>query len=105
MILLFSNYSGILLVPTAAAGEEKGREARTPRAPARGLRPPAPPADLVPFAAAGEEKGEEARTPRAPARAHRPPDGVCAPGTPCWGVTLFKTRLKDTCRDIDIVMM
>jgi len=32
-------------VPPAAAGEEKEKEARTPRAPAGGLRPPAPPAE------------------------------------------------------------
>ena len=31
-------------MPPAAAGEEKEKEARTPRAPAGGLRPPAPPA-------------------------------------------------------------
>ena len=36
--LQYSNYSGILLV-APAAGEEKGGDARTPRAPARGLRP------------------------------------------------------------------
>ena len=40
--VFFRNYSGVILVPPAAAGEEKGKEARTPRAPARGLRPPAP---------------------------------------------------------------
>ena len=34
------NYSGTLLVPPAAAGEEKGKEARTPRAPAGAHRPP-----------------------------------------------------------------
>src|SRR6266581_5639714 len=39
--VFFRNYSGMILVPPAA--EEKGKEARTPRAPARGLRPPAPP--------------------------------------------------------------
>ncbi len=33
-----------LVVIFNTAGEEKGKEARTPRAPARGLRPPAPPA-------------------------------------------------------------
>src|SRR5712692_9070850 len=38
----FGNYSGTFLVPPAAAGEEKEKEARAPRAPARGLRPPAP---------------------------------------------------------------
>ncbi len=40
--LQYSNYSGIFLVAPAAAGEEKGKEARSPRAPARGLRPLAP---------------------------------------------------------------
>ena len=39
------NSSGTLLVPRAAAGEEREKEARTPRAPAGGLRPPAPPAE------------------------------------------------------------
>jgi len=32
-------------MPLAAAGEEKGKEARTPRAPAGGRSPPAPPAE------------------------------------------------------------
>ncbi len=40
------NYSGTFLVPPAAAGEEQGKEARAPRAPARGLRPPALPAEM-----------------------------------------------------------
>src|SRR5438128_6249855 len=61
-----------LRVPPAAAGEGKGKCARTPRAPARGLRPPAPPAEEL-QAAAGEGKGKFARTPRAPARGLRPP--------------------------------
>ncbi len=57
----------------ACGGEGKGKEARTPRAPARGLRPPAPPTEQLLSAAAGEEEGKEARTPRAPARGLRPP--------------------------------
>src|SRR6266699_4345441 len=36
------NSSGTFLVPPAAAGEEQGKEARTPRAPAGGRSPPAP---------------------------------------------------------------
>src|SRR5260370_38305314 len=40
-----SNYSGTFLVPPAAAGEEQEKEARTPRAPAGGRSPPAPPAE------------------------------------------------------------
>ncbi len=42
------NSSGAFLVPPGAAGGEKGKDARTPRAPARGLRPPAPPAEELP---------------------------------------------------------
>src|SRR6266567_8025465 len=38
------NYSDTFLVPPAAAGEEQEKEARTPRAPAGGRSPPAPPA-------------------------------------------------------------
>jgi len=38
----YRNYSGVILVPPAVAGGEKGKEARTPRAPAGGRRPPAP---------------------------------------------------------------
>jgi len=41
-VRLNSTSSGTLLVPPAAAGKEQGKEARTPRAPAGGLRPPAP---------------------------------------------------------------
>ncbi len=41
------NYSGTLFAPPAAAGEKNEDEARTPRAPAEGLRPPAPPAELL----------------------------------------------------------
>jgi|GEM_PF-1783334 len=36
----YRNYSGVILVPPAVAGGEKGKEARTPRAPARAYRPP-----------------------------------------------------------------
>src|SRR6266702_2471643 len=39
------NYSDTFLVPPAAAGEEQEKEARTPRAPAGGRSPPAPPAE------------------------------------------------------------
>jgi hypothetical protein len=39
------NYAGTFLAPPAAALEKEGDVARTPRAPARGLRPPAPPAE------------------------------------------------------------
>src|SRR5579864_7115104 len=38
-----SNSSGPFLAPPAAALEKEGDCARTPRSPARGLRPPAPP--------------------------------------------------------------
>jgi len=41
----FCDYSGTFLAPPAAALEKEGDFARTPRAPARGLRPPAPPAE------------------------------------------------------------
>ena len=42
---LLCNSSGTFLVPPAAAGEEHEKEARTPRAPAGGRSPPAPPAE------------------------------------------------------------
>ena len=42
-----SNYSDTFLAPPAAALEKEGDCARTPRAPARGLRPPAPPAESL----------------------------------------------------------
>ena len=38
---LFRNYSGTFLAPPVAALEKEGDFAGTPRAPARGLRPPA----------------------------------------------------------------
>ena len=44
----FGNYSGTFLTPPVAALEKEGDVARTPRAPARGLRPPAPPAGELP---------------------------------------------------------
>jgi hypothetical protein len=47
MLIVTSNYSGTFLVPPAAAGEEKEKEARTPRAPLGGLCPPAPPAEKL----------------------------------------------------------
>jgi len=43
LLAFFHNYSDVILVPPAAAGKDKGKEARTPRAPARGLRTPALP--------------------------------------------------------------
>ena len=43
-----SNYSGTFLETPAAAMEKEGDFAGTPRAPARGLRPPAPPAEELP---------------------------------------------------------
>src|SRR5579864_6202127 len=45
-VQVFSYLSGIFHVPPAGADEGKGKEARTPRAPARGLRPPAPPTQV-----------------------------------------------------------
>jgi hypothetical protein len=55
------NYSGIFLVPPATAGEEKGKEARTPRAPAT--------------------RSDCAR------HAGGTSTMTASPGTPCWGVT------------------
>ncbi len=74
-VQVFSYLSGIFLVPPAGADEGKGKEARTPRAPARGLRPPAPPATA-------REGREEVGTPHTPPRAAAP--GPCSAKLAHW---------------------
>ncbi len=105
LILLpfFCNYSGMILVQPAA-GEEKEKEARTPRAPARGLRPPGTPClAQVGFLGKPPGKGFGYQARRATIKAHpstphpaRPygldghaPKNLPVTGTPCWVVTFF----------------